>query len=150
MLGLELDKLPILAEWILSWVLDYLNNEVNITLKSILISLWASPFINFRGHFTLGYPAVAFRDLRTWLANQSQASVVFRSMTAIFLWVVSYVPSTLTSHDFAQVMELENIVANTVYLKARESEYGIGMSGERVAYKRLKACRICGRMILCL
>lgn len=26
-------------------------------------------------------------------------------------------------------MELENIVANTVYLKARESEYGVIISG---------------------
>jgi len=30
-------------------------------------------------------------------------------------------------------MELENIVANTVYLKARESEYRVGVHGEWVS-----------------
>lgn len=30
-------------------------------------------------------------------------------------------------------MELENIVANTVYLKARESEYRVGVHGECVS-----------------
>jgi len=30
-------------------------------------------------------------------------------------------------------MELENIVANTVYLKARESKYGVGILGVRFA-----------------
>lgn len=30
-------------------------------------------------------------------------------------------------------MELENIVANTVYLKARESEYRVGIPRERFA-----------------
>lgn len=39
----------------------------------------------------------------------------------------------LISHDLTQVMELENIVANTVYLKARESEYRVRFS-EKMAH----------------
>ena len=56
----------------------------------------------------------------------------------------------LISHDLAQVMELENIVANTVYLKARESEYHVGIYGKRIAKQRPKAPRDYGRLLLCV
>ena len=42
--------------------------------------------------------------------------------------VGGFLQSNLISYDLTQVMELENIVANTVYLKARESEYRVRFS----------------------
>lgn len=48
----------------------------------------------------------------------------------------------LISHDLAQVMELENIVANTVYLKARESEYCVRVRRERLTILRPKERKI--------
>ena len=56
----------------------------------------------------------------------------------------------LISFHLAQVMELENIVANTVYLKARESEYRVGICGERIARQRPKALRDCDRLLVCM
>lgn len=45
-------------------------------------------------------------------------------------------------------MELENIVANTVYLKARESEYDLEFCSKQFALRRMKARKCCELLLV--
>lgn len=69
----------------------------------------------------------AIRDYRNSLTNQ-RPRLCFGPWQPYSCGWFPYKP--LFPNDLVQVMELENIVANTVYLKARESECRVGFHGE--------------------